>query len=186
MRGEDSVSNTVISTTHGSPPHARGRRRRRRLDRRSRGLTPACAGKTSTTRRTPRTSRAHPCMRGEDCEWLSSHLHILGSPPHARGRRRYVIVERNNLGLTPACAGKTDCPATISRRQGAHPRMRGEDLIRKRKLPPVKGSPPHARGRHVIEDEEEFWERLTPACAGKTVRFPRESDKVVLQFTNFS
>ena len=186
MRGEDSVSNTVISTTHGSPPHARGRRRRRRLDRRSRGLTPACAGKTSTTRRTPRTSRAHPCMRGEDCEWLSSHLHILGSPPHARGRRRYVIVERNNLGLTPACAGKTDCPATISRRQGAHPRMRGEDLIRKRKLPPVKGSPPHARGRRPGGLFEVGCGRLTPACAGKTVRFPRESDKVVLQFTNFS
>ena len=166
MRGED------VRNTSG---HSAGLR-----------LTPACAGKTSIMSLGRTASAAHPRMRGEDPERCVGQLMCSGSHPHARGRRRYVIVERNNLGLTPACAGKTDCPATISRRQGAHPRMRGEDLIRKRKLPPVKGSPPHARGRRPGGLFEVGCGRLTPACAGKTVRFPRESDKVVLQFTNFS
>ena len=46
MRGEDGMVELVDPRTSGSPPHARGRRERRRGRLRLRGITPACAGKT--------------------------------------------------------------------------------------------------------------------------------------------
>ena len=47
--------------------------------------------------------------------------------------------------------------------------MRGEDpAIQSISLSP-DGSPPHARGRPVFRDPADVRERITPACAGKTV-----------------
>ena len=64
--------------------------------------------------------------------------------------------------------------------------MRGEDGDVNPPAGVPVGSPPHARGRRLSRGWMLSGLRITPACAGKTVRFPRESDKVVLQFTNFS
>ena len=54
-----------------------------------------------------------------------------------------------------------------------HPRMRGEDLRDKWKLPEVGGSPPHARGRHAGQTVKAGQNRITPACAGKTAASSR-------------
>ena len=75
--------------------------------------------------------------------------------------------------------------------------MRGEDLNRSMVMPPLRGSPPHARGRRASADsnrastsdhprmrgEDYFWVQsglvanwITPACAGKTrMRLPKYS-----------
>ena len=91
-----------------------------------------------------------------------------GSPPHARGRLEAGHGHLDELGITPACAGKTDGVFGECGRDLDHPRMRGEDVDKF--IFPVanKGSPPHARGRHL---DDRVWvrgERITPACAGKT------------------
>ena len=46
MRGEDRRIARGTTPTQGSPPHARGRRRRPLRGRHAGGITPACAGKT--------------------------------------------------------------------------------------------------------------------------------------------
>ena len=46
--------------------------------------------------------------------------------------------------------------------------MRGEDRTRRRRRVPVKGSPPHARGRLIMSAWRTMPGRITPACAGKT------------------
>ena len=72
----------------GSPPHARGRRARDRVWASRLGITPACAGKTPRTLRRRRASKDHPRMRGEDTGRSEDLGPSIGSPPHARGRRR--------------------------------------------------------------------------------------------------
>ena len=46
--------------------------------------------------------------------------------------------------------------------------MRGEDLFLAIKPLTFRGSPPHARGRHIALKAANYDLRITPACAGKT------------------
>ena len=86
MRGEDARSIPSRMPEGGSPPHARGRRVRRREPRPGRGITPACAGKTPRRRGSDSRTPDHPRMRGEDSTFLDGFGRRRGSPPHARGR----------------------------------------------------------------------------------------------------
>ena len=87
MRGEDRGSMRAGLSVQGSPPHARGRLRPLRRTGLSRGITPACAGKTDTDFNFDVTDSDHPRMRGEDLDGLGPEWRYGGSPPHARGRR---------------------------------------------------------------------------------------------------
>ena len=51
-----------------------------------------------------------------------------------------------------------------------HPRMRGEDPVVRESDSPSAGSPPHARGRLEGDHLIVRYTRITPACAGKTMR----------------
>ena len=89
MRGEDASQRASSIRVVGSPPHARGRLLRQGRTGFDDGITPACAGKTSNplSRRTPRWD--HPRMRGEDLYSAQHRTDGTGSPPHARGRRKW-------------------------------------------------------------------------------------------------
>ena len=73
-----------------------------------------------------------------------------------------------NKRITPACAGKTPGCPIVSINSTDHPRMRGEDETHGLNIHPTRGSPPHARGRRSALASDEFWDGITPACAGKT------------------
>ena len=107
MRGEDHKPRLKASRVKGSPPHARGRQRQQEGSGHRHRLTPACAGKTRYRRRFSPPRVAHPRMRGEDLTKSSGRSGKEGSPPHARGRRRCVMLRPPIGRLTPACAGKT-------------------------------------------------------------------------------
>ena len=170
MRGEDTVICPFCGRSHGSPPHARGRLVEGLLHLHGRGITPACAGKTSRKICTAPHAQDHPRMRGKDLPATGRRLRGLGSPPHARGRlqKRFSYEFRN--GITPACAGKTSGPPTRSLRRRDHPRMRGEDGAMSCLGRTSRGSPPHARGRRRGERNRESPNGITPACAGKTAQ----------------
>ena len=190
MRGEDVVGSLSLDLSVGSPPHARGRQVRRRLPKRGRRITPACAGKTSVAARIspinqgspphargrPRGGRRtwvprsdHPRMRGEDPPTPSGIGEVAGSPPHARGRRTPAWHLSFRFRITPACAGKTQGRHGRAICRSDHPRMRGEDAGTARSSNMSIGSPPHARGRLVALNFKNSFERITPACAGKTL-----------------
>ena len=169
MRGEDFARSTIASSRSGSPPHARGRLtidRRRSPDS---GITPACAGKTTTRRFLCSTKPDHPRMRGEDVVMTWTMRRGTGSPPHARGRRRPSRRPNGPRRITPACAGKTGEPDEDPSEPQDHPRMRGEDRRDAGQSEMVAGSPPHARGRRIDLAAPMGTPGITPACAGKTI-----------------
>ena len=173
MRGEDLEDVKGLNKRQGSPPHARGRLEEHYDYELIAGITPACAGKTrrgaacrSGSRDHPRMrgedspagwifveSMDHPRMRGEDSRTRNVPPCLSGSPPHARGRRRYLTRAEGQSRITPACAGKTSWSGRTSWCRS--------------------GSPPHARGR--LRGETVEWDavRITPACAGKTCVYAR-------------
>ena len=147
MRGEDHCPQAPIRELRGSPPHARGRRGKRRAERDHPRITPACAGKTGDKARAKKSLADHPRMRGEDVVvWLAGPG-PWGSPPHARGRPSAEGSESSFVRITPACAGKTACCQEFHTSSTDHPRMRGEDQGTLCRLCDCGGSPPHARGR---------------------------------------
>ena len=114
-------------------------------------------------------------MRGEDLKRARWSLVQRGSPPHARGRLFCVLADLIPSRITPACAGKTrPCQRGVNNIKD-HPRMRGEDFGMGGILCHSVGSPPHARGRQREMSPSYASRRITPACAGKTLRRWEES-----------
>ena len=107
-------------------------------------------------------------MRGEDIDPDNDDMHVSGSPPHARGRLGRFLNDVEDVGITPACAGKTEAEPLRAHRSQDHPRMRGEDGTRGTRGRRRCGSPPHARGRPIRLGCAARRRRITPACAGKT------------------
>ena len=109
-------------------------------------------------------------MRGEKYIFDAVGQTVIGSPPHARGKalgKQHTVAQHR---ITPACAGKRKTLYKIITRTADHPRMRGEKYLDYIIHHFNVGSPPHARGK-VKEDKLPFrLDRITPACAGKSVR----------------
>ena len=74
------------------------------------------------------------------------------------------------VGLIPAHAGKTLTSKTAMNRPWAHPRSRGENVLRRRIRYPRLGSSPLTRGKPSSVVPWGPWPRLIPAHAGKTTR----------------
>ena len=110
-------------------------------------------------------------MRGEQSSLQSRASQSRGSPPHARGAGFF----RNFLGaaggITPACAGSSQCKGLTSAFQWDHPRMRGEQQVNDASVPVREGSPPHARGAELLMPGQPAGRGITPACAGSSSRF---------------
>ena len=178
MRGEDHSAMKRAYPTWGSPPHARGRREDARAVGERSGITPACAGKTSTSKARRTCCRDHPRMRGEDPNQYLTKADAAGSPPHARGRLVTAEWWLDGAGITPACAGKTTgkCRRRVSHRD--HPRMRGEDHCFSYRPLMMSGSPPHARGRPACGVVAFGEHGITPACAGKTRCAARRAGRI--------
>ena len=50
---------------------------------------------------------AHPRVCGENYPLLRPYMSVFGSSPRVRGKLLGVVIDRDELGLIPACAGKT-------------------------------------------------------------------------------
>ena len=109
-------------------------------------------------------------MRGEHGVLFGEKCVHLGSPPHARGTLAVSSVVCPWTGITPACAGNTDADAWSLDYRRDHPRMRGEHLLRNLFKTEIPGSPPHARGTRKDMVPDPKADRITPACAGNTLR----------------
>jgi hypothetical protein len=107
VRGEHELAHLVVSGGDGSPPRARGAQPQPRRPDPPRGITPACAGSTSTVPSPRRPTPDHPRVRGEHVPTVDAVPPKFGSPPRARGalqkRQPPAAAER----ITPACAGST-------------------------------------------------------------------------------
>ena len=105
--GENSANHSATTARMGSPPRVRGKLADFSELFHAVGITPACAGKTRKTENRPPTTRDHPRVCGENSNALVTCSRCAGSPPRVRGKRNSLRHQRNNTGITPACAGKT-------------------------------------------------------------------------------
>ena len=108
-------------------------------------------------------------MCGKDSRVLKTVRLLSGSPPRVR-ERPYIDFQRvAGLGITPACAGKTEKPLGDDSFSEDHPRVCGKDIFQLQDERIKGGSPPRVRERHCAGTRPQSKPRITPACAGKTV-----------------
>ena len=167
MGGEKLGRMAVAISVIGSPPHGRGKVLCSVFGVLPHRITPAWAGKSSSTRTRLPIRWDHPRMGGEKPPhwWRSSitedHPRVggekllfqfgvrypLGSPPRGRGKVDVGIPMLAPVRITPAWAGKS---AVSSARAGSnkdHPRVGGEKLMPPRMGFWLRGSPPRGRGK---------------------------------------
>ena len=92
-----------------------------------------------------------------------------GSPPPMRGKADRGVKIFNNLGITPAYAGKSFAAAFHVGCNQDHPRLCGEKLHAAHRTWLVLGSPPPMRGKVAVLIVLFASLRITPAYAGKRV-----------------
>ena len=168
MCGENLPSANPNLTTKGSPPRVRGKPSCVCAVLAALGITPACAGKTSTKKPGIVDKEDHPRVCGENNRSRNQLGTIKGSPPRVRGKRRHLASHGGGDRITPACAGKT-CPAfSCVNLFGDHPRVCGENGKAEKNQSPQIGSPPRVRGKRKRYRCFNRYGGITPACAGKT------------------
>ena len=131
----------------GSPPHTRGKVRFKSSSDLFERITPAHAGKSNTTHTVNTDFEDHPRTRGEKLLLFWQYPINRGSPPHTRGKDKFIKVISNDGRITPAHAGKRILFLFLLFGNGDHPRTRGEKLFFLRLARVSLGSPPHTRGK---------------------------------------
>ena len=107
-------------------------------------------------------------MCGENPSMDLTPAITAGSPPHVRGKLILLFAKFRLLGITPACAGKTEGYQWTDPDGRDHPRMCGENGTNAAEVGRFEGSPPHVRGKRICAGVLTQKLRITPACAGKT------------------
>ena len=106
-RGENYIPSEITSKTVGSPPHTRGKPVWANPAESAYRITPAHAGKTTAQGSFRSLFWDHPRTRGENQMLINNGFQSIGSPPHTRGKHRFMDFMRNMDRITPAHAGKT-------------------------------------------------------------------------------
>ena len=152
----------------GSPPLTRGKVWRGQKYGATGRITPAYAGKSSSTPSATSAARDHPRLRGEKPIIATENHIVLGSPPLTRGKGHVKRTTQNIERITPAYAGKSDFRSLSFPYPQDHPRLRGEKLF----FCPCRchywGSPPLTRGKAEIIRSPSKNIGITPAYAGKS------------------
>lgn len=153
-------------------------------------ITPAWAGKSSArelllivSRDHPRAGRekqtgtvyavlpyGSPRAGGEKNKELEGVWLPMGPPPRGRGKANSPIVSMMFWGITPAQAGKSCFSYFLESSVWDHPRIGGEKPITLMISHRKGGSPPHRRGKVLVNLILTKGHRITPAWAGKSKR----------------
>ena len=169
MCGEKSLNSSSLIPAQGSPPHVRGKAKRKLNVIVNGGITPACAGKSPAAAWPVSAAGDHPRMCGEKKRTGTAMAGDLGSPPHVRGKGTCSVRLDGVGGITPACAGKSVIKLQRLNTEGDHPRMCGEKILLTQPTEAIMGSPPHVRGKVKGAVSGAVNKGITPACAGKSL-----------------
>ena len=168
MGGEKWYVSPIDNSIRGSPPHGRGKVRWISIAVACAGITPAWAGKRGFLVLCHDIAQDHPRMGGEKMVLQVHFLLVRGSPPHGRGKVRWISIAAACAGITPAWAGKSAGNLQICCRIRDHPRMGGEKFLFHCVFLSVLGSPPHGRGKVSVSCVYVTTIGITPAWAGKS------------------
>ena len=95
---------------------------------------------------------------------------LKGSPPRVREKLTLYFPIPFPTRITPACAGKTHYIIDGRYLKQDHPRVCGKNTFMRQKHDKAPGSPPRVREKRFISSSRRHLSRITPACAGKTVK----------------
>ena len=109
-------------------------------------------------------------MCGENFCGLMKIISLTGSSPRVRGKHLVEAETHDCVGLIPACAGKTVQRENQGKKERAHPRVCGENIIGAAAQIMRMGSSPRVRGKLCYAWSDSTVGGLIPACAGKTQR----------------
>ena len=167
MCGEKFVGFSNTSSCAGSPPRVRGKGESPEKGENGLRITPACAGKSAVSHAFFQQRQDHPRVCGEKLLHPPRFRPTWGSPPRVRGKANAFVDQLDQLGITPACAGKSR--ALFYGRTGNrdHPRVCGEKQMLSFSFASMLGSPPRVRGKVCRYRQHGLDVRITPACAGK-------------------
>ena len=171
-RGENVSVFSTDGRPPGSSPLTRGKPTRSPASPSTPRLIPAHAGKTPGRPRRCPPATAHPRSRGENGGVNVTLIETDGSSPLTRGKPWSLRPVPSCGRLIPAHAGKTGGHVRPAPRPSAHPRSRGENLLRAGKYRLLVGSSPLTRGKPTIAATHHNTRRLIPAHAGKTECHP--------------
>ena len=149
--GEKVRAYVKIWNEWGSPPRVRGKAGLFLSHCLPPWITPAYAGKSANTIADMPGDWDHPRVCGEKPKFELDKLNSVGSPPRMRGKDLVLRSKHLEIGITPACAGKSVRRIT-NRCRGA-------------------GLPPHVQGKVADTLCAMSLMGITPAYAGKS-RFP--------------
>ena len=107
-------------------------------------------------------------MCGEHLDAGSEQKPCPGSSPHVRGALQVTQVEREAVGIIPACAGSTQARRNPAPPLRDHPRMCGEHTLMLDVWQSFQGSSPHVRGALSEARTPRPEHGIIPACAGST------------------
>ena len=136
------------------------------------GITPAYAGKRSAGREFGTAAWDHPRACGEKAMSVTTMNKSQGSPPRMRGKEVDGDRGRQQVGITPAYAGKRAAGRAGGQGQVDHPRVCGEKREPIKFITTARGSPPRMRGKEIGVHDDTGFPGITPAYAGKRRNFP--------------
>ncbi len=113
--------------------------------------------------------RITPRVCGEQRISGGSNIIKRGSPPRVRGTGLKTQCRNHIRRITPACAGNRDLLREADNKSVDHPRVCGEQIVRKGKFLVLVGSPPRVRGTEISNNLIIRICRITPACAGNSI-----------------
>ena len=166
--GENTFPSARDAALKGSSPRVRGKPVFASEVPDGAGLIPACAGKTTQSKKQQSGQEAHPRVCGENHRFTPFSRMYSGSSPRVRGKLFDIVQPFITEGLIPACAGKTICSRGRSHAIWAHPRVCGENIRQALMTCWRIGSSPRVRGKPTYKRRDLSRKRLIPACAGKT------------------
>ena len=88
-----------------------------------------------------------------------------------QGKVQLLPVHHDQVGITPACAGKSGAMVTKTQAGRDHPRVCGEKGCSSTITSRKRGSPPRVRGKDSCSSKQRRRPGITPAYAGKSAAF---------------
>ena len=165
--GEKRTTPPTRLQTMGSPPRVRGKVDRELDVGVHAGITPACAGKSSSVSAGRQSRWGHPRVCGEKHEVLKGKAKPEGSPPRMQGKGNGPGGSLGEVGITPAYAGKSPVRYQRYLCDWDHPRVCGEKFDTPIIPHTEGGSPPRMRGKGHLTLAVSHMHRINPAYAGK-------------------
>ena len=119
-------------------------------------------------------ARDHPRACGEKHKSIRAIVSTSGSPPRMRGKEFSRLCLKNDIGITPAHAGKSGAKPCEAQHNRDHPRACGEKNIEEWRILREAGSPPRMRGKEYLTTLHVCNIGITPAHAGKRSHHPEQ------------